>query len=94
MFYIVLQENPGMDFTKVSQKLAKSWGSLSEEEKERYKRLANERKKGVVANKANDIQPLKKPFQFCFKNLRRHSTLINVELSEIKKMIFERPKAM
>lgn len=83
-----------MDFTKVSQKLAKAWGSLSEDEKERYKRLANERKKEAGATKAYDIQPPKKSFQFCFKNLRRHSTLINVELSEIKKNIFERPKVM
>lgn len=83
-----------MDFTKVSTKLAKAWGGLSVDEKETYKLLANERKKGIIATKANDIQPPKKSFQFSSKNLKRHSTLINVELSDIRKVIFERPKIL
>jgi len=78
-----------MDFTKVSKELARSWGCLSVNEKERYKQLSNERKKLLVAAKTNDIQPSKKSFEFFFKNLKRHSTLINIELSEIKRNVFE-----
>lgn len=67
---------------------------MSEDEKERYKELANERKKVVTINKTNDEQLPKKSFQFIFKNLERYSTKINVELSEIKRNIFEKPKLM
>ncbi|VVC37340.1 DNA mismatch repair protein, C-terminal,DNA mismatch repair, conserved site,High mobility group box [Cinara cedri] len=88
----ILKENPGMDFTKVSKELAKLWGCLSEDEKENYKKLSIERKKFPMATKANEIQSSKKSFQFIFKNLKRHSTLINIELCEIKKNIFEKPK--
>lgn len=83
-----------MDFTKVSKELAKLWGCLSELEKENYKQVANERKKAPTATKSNDIQLPKKSFQFVFKNLKRHSTLINIELSEIKRNIFKKPKVL
>lgn len=79
-----------MDFTKVSKKLATSWSCLSIEEKENYKKMANERKKGT--SKMNDIKPIKKSFEFMFKNLKRHSTLVNVKLSEIKRSIFQTSK--
>lgn len=93
LFNIVLEENPGMDFTKVSKELARSWGCLSADEKAKYKELANEQKNHVMTTK-KDIQLPKKSFQFIFKNLKRHSTLINVEFSEIKKNIFEKPKIL
>lgn len=83
-----------MDFTIVSKELAKLWGCLSELEKENYKQLANERKKVSTATKSNDNQLQKKSFQFVFKNLKRHSTLINIELSEIKRNIFNKPKVL
>lgn len=92
--YIVLQKNPGMNFTEVSKELARSWGCLSTDEKEKYKKLANEKKKVVTATKPNNIQSSKKSFEFIVKNLKRHSTLINIELSEIKKNIFERPNLL
>lgn len=94
LIFIVLRENPGMVFTEVSKELARSWGCLSKEEKEKYKELANTAKKVGTATKTNNIQPSKKSFEFIVKNLKRHSTLINVELSEIKKNIFERPKLL
>lgn len=93
MFLLVLKKNPGLDFTIVSKELANLWSNLSVDEKENFKQLANERKKVVNTTKTNEvIQPQKKSFEFIFKNLKRHSTLINVELSEIKQNIFERPK--
>lgn len=84
---LVLQENPGMDFTKVSKELAKSWNNLSLDEKEKYKKLAVENKKIVAIKKTNNniIQPPKRAFEFVLKDLKRHSTLINIELSDIKK---------
>lgn len=82
-----------MNFTKVSKALADAWSNLSVNEKEKYKHLASERKKLLPTGKLNDaIQPPKKTFEFVFKNLKRHSTLINVELSDIKKNIFESSK--
>lgn len=81
-----------MDFIKVSKELARSWGCLSVNEKEKYKKLANERKKLIVAAKTNEIQFPKKSFEFIFKNLQRHSTSININLPEIKKNIFGRTK--
>lgn len=92
LLYEVLQENPGIDFTKVSKELARLWGCLNIEEKENYKKMANENKKIVLTTKKNDTQSSIKSFQFILKNLKRYSTLINVELSEIKKNIFENPK--
>lgn len=83
-----------MDFTKVSKELAKSWSCLSADEKAKYKELANEQKNILMIAKKNDMQLPKKSFQFIFKNLKRHSTLINVETSEIKKNIFEKPKVL
>lgn len=83
-----------MDFTKVSKELARSWGCLSADEKAKYKELANKQKNMVMIAKKNDTQLPKKSFQFIFKNLKRHSTLINVELSEIKKNIFEKKKVL
>lgn len=82
-----------MNFTKVSKELARSWSCLSNEDKEKYKKMANERKKGAISG-TNDTKLPKKSFEFIFKNLKRHSTLINVELSEIKINLFERPKIM
>jgi hypothetical protein len=93
LFNIVLEENPGMDFTKVSKELAKSWSCLSADEKAKYKELANKQKNCVMTAKRDTELP-KKSFQFIFKNLKRFSTLINVEFSEIKKNIFEKPKVL
>lgn len=90
-FNIVIQENPGIEFTKVSKELARLWGSLSENEKLRYKKLSNEQK---ISTKTNDVQLPKKSFQSIPKNLERHSTQINIELSEIKRNIFKKPKMM
>ncbi|XP_025201620.1 PMS1 protein homolog 1-like isoform X1 [Melanaphis sacchari] len=90
----IIQENPGIEFTKVSKELARLWGSLSEDEKLNYKKLSNEQKKGIVTTKTNDVQLPKKPFQAIAKNLERHSTQINVELSEIKRNIFNDQKIM
>lgn len=82
-----------MNFTKVSKALADAWSNLSENEKEKYKNLASERKKLIPTGKLHDvIQPAKKTFEFVFKNLKRHSTLINIELSDIKKNIFKNSK--
>lgn len=89
----IIQENPGIEFTKVSKELARLWGSLSEDEKLRYKKLSNEQKKGIT-NKPNDVQLPKRSFQAIAMNLERHSTEINVELSEIKRNIFKNQKMM
>jgi len=67
---------------------------LSEDEKIRYKQLSNEQKKVVLTAKTNDVQLPKKSFKSTFKNLERHSTQINVELSEIKRNILVKPKMM
>jgi hypothetical protein len=67
---------------------------LSEDEKLRYKKLSNEQKKGIITTKTNDVQLPKKSFQTIAKNLERHSTQINVELSEIKRNIFKNQKMM
>lgn len=93
---LVLQENPGIDFTKVSKELAKSWNNLSLNEKEKYKKLAFAKKKVVMTSKTsnNFIRPPKKSFEFVFKDLKRHSTLINIELSDIRKNIFESSKVL
>ncbi|KAL5234739.1 hypothetical protein ACI65C_002149 [Semiaphis heraclei] len=88
----IIQENPGIEFTKVSKELARLWGELSEDEKLRYKKLSNEQKKVIVSTKTNDVQLPKKLFQSIPKNLERHSTQINVELSEIKRNILKKPK--
>lgn len=77
-----------MDFTIVSKELARSWGCLSKEEKENYKKLANERKKVVIPTKTNNVQSSKNIFEF--KNLKRYSTKINIELSEIKRNILNK----
>ncbi|XP_026817988.1 PMS1 protein homolog 1-like [Rhopalosiphum maidis] len=90
----IIQENPGIEFTKVSKELARLWGSLSEDEKLRYKKLSNEQKKGIITTKTNDVQLPKKSFQTIAKNLERHSTQINVELFEIKRNIFKNHKMM
>jgi len=82
-----------MDFTKVSKELAKLWCNLSIAEKENYKIMANEKKKVLMTTKTN-IQPLKKSFDFIFKNLKRHSTLVNIDLSEIKRNIFDKKKML
>lgn len=77
-----------MEFTKVSKELAKLWGCLSNEEKENYKKLANERKKVVIPTKTNNVHHSKNIFEF--KNLKRYSTKINIELSEIKRNVLNR----
>ncbi|XP_050420572.1 PMS1 protein homolog 1-like [Adelges cooleyi] len=87
----ILNENPGLDFIKVSKELAKSWASLSVEEKEHYKTNANKQKKKALV-KVDEIKPQNKDFKFLFKNLKRHSTLVNVELSEIKERLLKKPK--
>lgn len=94
MIILVLRENPGMDFTKVSKELARSWACLSVDEKERYKHLSNEQKNVVAAKTSSHIQPEKKMFQFTFKNLKRHSTLINIDLTEIRRNIFSKPSVL
>lgn len=94
LFNIVLRENPGMDFTKVSKEITRLWACLSIDEKTSYKELANKRKNAAIITKINDTPLQKKSFQFIFKTLNRCSTLINVELSEIKKNIFEKPKVL
>lgn len=93
---LVLQENPGIDFTKVSKELAKSWNNLSFNEKEKYKKLASEKKNLVMTSKTSNhcMQTPKKSFEFVFKDLKRHSTLINVELSDIRKNISESSKVL
>ncbi|XP_025425614.1 PMS1 protein homolog 1-like isoform X2 [Sipha flava] len=90
----ILQENPGMDFTKVSKELVKLWACLNVDEKNRYKELANKQKNLKVIAKINDTSIPKKSFQYIFKTLKRCSTSINIELSEIKKNIFEKPKLL
>ncbi|XP_050546179.1 PMS1 protein homolog 1-like isoform X2 [Daktulosphaira vitifoliae] len=84
----ILRENPGLDFTKVSQLLAKSWAELSANEKESYKNLANEQKTKPL-KKLEESKKKKKNFEFLLKNLKRHTTFVNISLLEIKQNLIK-----
>lgn len=83
-----------MDFTKLNKELIKLWDCLSVDEKNRYNELTNKRKNLSVTPKIHETSIPKKSFQYIFKTLKRCSTSINVELCEIKKNIFEKPKVL
>lgn len=53
--------------------------------------MAIAKKKIATTTKINDTQS-RKSFEYIIRNLKRHSTIINVELSEIKRNIFEKSK--
>lgn len=86
--FLVLRESPGLDFTKVSQLLAKSWAKLSTNEKENYKILASEQKTKPFKKSEEPIQK-KKKFEFLLKNLKRHTVFVNISMSDIKKNVIK-----